>query len=115
MPKDQSFHDYVIDDVLAGISGITSRAMFGGWGIYKNGVFFALIAEGELYFKVDEKNQGDFEKLKSHPFVYLGAKKPMTMAYWLLPEEIMEDKAKLQAWVDSSVAASKRSKTKKKK
>ena len=34
MPKDQSFHDYVVNDVLVGISGITSRAMFGGWGIY---------------------------------------------------------------------------------
>jgi len=115
MPKDQSFHDYVARDLLADISGITSRAMFGGWGIYKNGVFFALIADGELYFKVDEQNQADFEKLKSHPFVYMGAKKPMTMAYWLLPEEIMEDKTKLQQWVENSVSATMRSKAKKKK
>jgi len=85
--------------------------MFGGWGIYKNGLIFAIIADGELYFKVDDRNRVNFEKLGSHPFVYSqGNHKPTTMSYWLVPEELMESEEKLSEWVKSSVRASKRSK-----
>ncbi len=114
MKKDQSFHDYVVHDLLRNLSGITSKTMFGGWGIYENGVIFALIADGELYFKVGDNNRADFEKMGSHPFVYSGGNhKPTTMPYWLLPEEIMENEEKLHEWVLQSVEASKQSKKKK--
>ena len=113
MKKDQSFHDYVVYDLLKIIPGVTSRAMFGGWGIYKNGVIFALIADGELYFKVDEKTKPDFEKSGSHPFVYSqGNHKSTTMSYWTLPEKVMEDETELENWVNGSVKASQRSKKK---
>ncbi len=68
MKRDQSFHDYVVQDLLEKESGITSRAMFGGWGIYKNGLIFAINSDGELYFKVGDSNRADFEKVGSHPY-----------------------------------------------
>ncbi len=105
--KDQSFHDYVIGDLLGGIEGIASRSMFGGWGIYKGGLFFAIIINGELYFKVDDANRADYEQLGSHPFVYTqGKSKSTTMSYWLLPVEVQEDREMLVAFVNKSVAAS---------
>lgn len=112
MKKDNSFHEFVVNDLFAEISGITSRSMFGGWGIYKEGTFFAIISDGELYFKVDDVNRADYENADSPPFVYNGKNKPITLSYWLLPEEIMEDEEKLREWVDASVEASKRSKEK---
>lgn len=116
MKKDQSFHDYVIHDVLKNIPDITSQAMFGGWGIYKDGIIFALIADGELYFKVDDSNRCDFERLGSHPFVYSqGKHKQTTMSYWLLPEEIMANETELPQWIERSVNVSKQSKQKKRK
>lgn len=109
--KDQSYHDFVIEDLLGDIDGISSRAMFGGWGIYKNSLIFAIIAEGELYFKVDDSNRRDFEKLGSHPFVYSqGNHKPTAMSYWLLPAEVQEDRELLAKYVNKSVAASKNAK-----
>ena len=87
--------------------------MFGGWGIYKNGIFFALIADGVLYFKVDESNKKDYEDLESEPFVYNAKGKSMTMSYWNLPEEIMSDQQLLKEWVDKSVLAGVSSKKKK--
>jgi len=45
------FVTYVIEDVLGDIPGITSRAMFGGYGIYRDGIIFSLIAFNQLYFK----------------------------------------------------------------
>ena len=72
----------------------------------------ALIAEDELYFKVDSENQNYFEKLASEPFVYESHGKSMTMSYWKLPEEIMENKYELGEWIERSVSAAIRAKTK---
>lgn len=107
MAKDTSFHDYIVYDLLGGVADITSKAMFGGWAIYKSGAIFAIIVAGELYFKVGDENRPEFEKMKSHPFMY--AKKDdklVTMSYWLVPEEIMEDKEKFYDLMEKSVSVS---------
>ena len=109
--KDKSFHDYIVYDILGNLPGITSKAMFGGWAIYKGGTIFGIIAIGELYFKVDDKNRLEFEKLESHPFIYTKKDgKQIAMSYWLVPEEIIEDRDKLIVLVEQSVAVSRRSK-----
>ena len=106
----------MVGDLLADIDGISSRAMFGGWGIYKDELIFAIIFDGELFFKADETNRPDFEKLGSQPFVYKqGEQKPTAMSYWLLPAEVQEDREKLGLFVDKAVAASHRTKTMKQK
>ena len=87
------FHDYVMGDVLINMSDITSKRMFGGYGLYQDGSIFAIITdESELYFKVDDTNREEFKKRGSHQFIYTGHKnkKPTGMPYWLLPEEIFE-------------------------
>ena len=104
--------EYVANDVLGGIEGITVRPMFGGYSIYKNGVIFALIVKGDkLYFKADEKTEADFEKFGSRQFVYCypNSNRQITMPYWELPAEIMEDKETIKEWVEKSYQASLRS------
>ena len=113
MTRDNSFHEYIMNEVLAEVDDISSRPMFGGFGIYKDSVFFALISDSELYFKVGESNKTDYNKTNSRPFVYIGHKgKDVTLSYWLLQEEIMENKDKLIKWVDKSVEAGIESKKK---
>ncbi|MDO8566090.1 MAG: TfoX/Sxy family protein [Candidatus Moranbacteria bacterium] len=108
MPKDESFHEYVVD-LLRNFPGITSRGMFSGWALYQDGIVFALIAEGELYFKSDKSIQIYFEQADSHPFVYMRKdSKPITLAYWSVPEEVLEDEEALSLWTERSVEASKR-------
>lgn len=105
------FHDYVITDILGHIEGITSRKMFGGYGIYLDGNIFAIITDdAELRFKVDDSNRSQYEELGSTPFVYTGHKKrgPVTMNYYLVPEEIMEDREKIEAWAQQSASLSKK-------
>jgi DNA transformation protein len=71
---------------------------------------------GELYFKVDEKTEIDYKTRGSRPFTYtMPGGKTYKMSYWLLPEEIMENRDELPEWVDAAVAASKRAKKLKKK
>lgn len=112
MSSSKSFNEYVVHDLLAHIPDITSRAMFGGYGLYKDGFIFAIIVEDELYFKVDKSNQPDYERYGSQPFVYQGKNKPMTMAYWKLPAEIMENPDKLEQWVITSWQISQKGKKK---
>jgi DNA transformation protein len=95
-----------------GMDRVTSRAMFGGFGIYKHKIIFALIIEGKLYFKVDEKIVADFEKAGSRPFEYQKENgKTVVMSYWLLPDKVLKNKETLLQWIDRSVDASKRKKS----
>ncbi len=112
MKRNSEFHDYVVFDLLEGIPRITSRAMFSGYGIYKEGVIFAIIAEGQLYFKADETVKKEFEKEGSSPFTYEkkgGAR--VVMSYWLVPDEIMENREKFAEWFERAVTSSGRAKT----
>jgi len=107
------FPDYVVHDFLGELHGSTSRRMFGGFGIYQNGIIFAVISNDVLYFKVNDTNRHDYEALESKPFTYQRKNHPRTvMSYYEIPEEIMENKEKLAQWVEKSVTASKSSKKK---
>lgn len=94
---DTSFKDYVLDQ-LRTFGGTGARAMFGGFGLYKGGLMFGLIAFDELYFKVDDTNRPDYELRKSKPFVYEGKGKPVTMSYWRIPDDVLEDADELKNW-----------------
>ena len=111
MKQSNPFHEYIMQDLLHHIPGISSRAMFGGYGIYKDGLIFGLIADDELYFKVDELNKSGYEKAGSTPFIYQRGSHPKTaMPYWKVPADVMEDRELIVVWVDKSVAASRRAK-----
>lgn len=106
--------DYLMLDVFSSIPGITCKALFGGSSFYKDGIIFACIADGKLYFKVDEINRPHYQVMGSQPFVYehKNTKKITAMPYYELPESILEDQDQLKLWIDESVAASLRSKKK---
>ena len=98
-----------MNDVLGHIPGVTSRAMFGGYGIYKNGVIFALIAYEKLYFKSDETVENTFKSAGGTQFEYSkGNHKFTKMRYWTIPQEDMDDPNKVSTWVEKSYLASKR-------
>jgi DNA transformation protein len=100
---DTSFKDYVLDQ-LKNVAGVSARAMFGGFGIYKGGVMFGVIFEGGLYFKVDDSNRADYEARKSGPFVYESpGRKPVAMSYWRVPEDVLEDVDGVKDWATKAL------------
>ncbi len=114
MPTDSSFMEYILYDVLGHIEGITAKAMFGGWGIYLDGVIVGLIAEGEFYLKADKELVAKYKKEGLYPFTYSGNKgKIYEMSYMSVPEEILNDKEGIEARVFESFEISKKSKKKK--
>ncbi len=108
--KTNQYVDYVLD-LLAPLGGIKARKMFGGYGIYKDGVFFALIFDNILYFKVDDKSRSQYESFGSKPFSYEGKNgKMVTISYWEVPVDILEDRTQLEQWLEKAVLAVKRTK-----
>lgn len=101
---------YVLDS-MNHIDGIEHKSMFGGYGIYKDGNIFSIIADDQIFFKVDESNKQDFLDYESKPFIYeKGDHKKTTMSYYELPLDILEDPDQLSIWIDKAVEVSKKSK-----
>ena len=102
-----SYREFVIEQLSRVATGIRSRAMFGGVGIYGEELFFALIADDTIYFKVDDTNRPDFEARGMGPFRPMGPNGEV-MQYYALPEDLLEDPDALQPWVEGALAAARR-------
>jgi DNA transformation protein and related proteins len=104
------FVDHVLD-LLTPWGGVSARKMFGGYGLYKQGAMFALVAEDVLYFKVDDRNRPLFQQLGMTPFTYDGQGKPVEMPYWETPPDALDDGAALidfaRGALDAALAAKK--------
>ncbi len=105
----QQFRDAVVSH-LNQVAPVTARGMFGGYGLYIEGVMFALIAYETVYFKVDAENRADFEALGMSPFTYDGKGKPIQMSYYEIPPSIWQDLPTLADWVTKAHAAGRRAK-----
>ncbi len=75
--------------------------MFGGVGIYAQGLFFALIAEDRLYFKVNDATRPDFERRGMEPFRPFG--EDSAMGYYEVPADIVEDVNQLETWMEKAI------------
>ena len=74
--------------------------MFGGAGIFRDGLMFALISGNDvLHLKVDAHSRPDFEAEGKGPFTYRRAGKPQALkTYYEAPERLLEDPEALAAW-----------------
>ena len=101
---------YVLEQ-LERLGSVAAKKMFGGAGLYFEGLFFGLIDSGDqFYLKVDDTNRADFEMAGSTPFMPPGMR-PMSkgMPYMTVPEDVLEDPDELAVWVRKSVAVAARS------
>jgi DNA transformation protein len=112
MAVSSDYRDFVLEQ-LAPLGRITSRGMFGGVGVYANGLFFALIDDDTLYLKGDDVLKAEFEAAGSHAFAPFGPDKPM--AYWTAPTEALDDQEILLEWSRKSLEVAARAATSKKK
>jgi DNA transformation protein len=84
--------------------------MFGGVGIYAGDLFFALIADDTLYFKVDDGNRPDFELLGLGPFRPYGPEGEV-MQYYRAPDDLLDDSEALCEWANKAVAVARRARS----
>lgn len=105
MAVSSDYRNFVLEQ-LAPLGHIAARAMFGGVGVYANGLFFALIADDVLYLKGDETLKAQFEAAGSQAFAPFGPDKPM--AYWTAPAEALDDQDLLLEWSRKSLEVASR-------
>jgi DNA transformation protein len=83
--------------------------MFGGVGIYAAELFFALLADDTLYFKVDDTTRPQFEDRGLGPFRPYGEDGEV-MQYYEVPADVLEDPEALRAWAEAAIAVARRAK-----
>lgn len=102
--------DGAIRDTFAGLGPVTIKKMFGGKGVYFDGVIIALEVDGEVLLKADKVSAPEFEAAGSRQWVYEGHKnrKPTAMPYWSIPETAVDDPDEMTAWARKALEAGRR-------
>ena len=97
-----------LEEMFQPIPDVQFKRMFGGLGVFRDGVMFGLVAYERLYFKVDDLTKPRFADAGAEPFVYEGKGKPVEMSYWTAPDESLDDPELFEEWARLGIEASRR-------
>lgn len=107
MPASASFIEHV-KELLSPFGKITVRKMFGGAGIYCDGLFFAIIGDDDIWLKTDDQTCALFEDAECTPFTFEMNGKTSTMSYYSAPEAIFDDNDVRSHWITLAIGAARR-------
>jgi DNA transformation protein and related proteins len=96
------FLAYVLEQ-LAQLADVTSRRMFGGAGLYSDGLFFGLIMDDVLYLRVDDSNRAHYSSRGMAQFRPYADRPHLSMNYYAIPADVLEDAVALVSWARRSV------------
>ena len=106
MPNTVDFIAWVIE-LARPTTRVSARAMFGGHGLYADGIIFGIIIDDTLYLKTDAGNRAEFAAQGLGPFVYTSRDGERTaMSYRRAPEEALENPDAMAHWLRSAMGAS---------
>lgn len=94
-----------LQEVFEQFGPVSVRRMFGGYGIYFNGLMFGLVSDEKIYLKVDTENTRFFEERGLGPFEYSRRGRTIQMSFFLAPEEILDDREEAALWAERSYRA----------
>ncbi len=108
MKVSEDYKSYIEEQFLA-FGEVDFKKMFGGYGIFREGIMFAMISPGDIFrMRADDKNVGDYQKEGMQQFPSHGGKKGMP--YWDVPVHVLEDRNELKIWANNSFEAALRAK-----
>ena len=111
MPVNDEYREFILGQ-LENVGFIRAKNMFGGVGLYCEEMFFAIIFNDALYFKVDDSNREDFESAGMEAFKPF--EKGHAMGFYEVPIDVLEDPELLVQWVDKSLNVARNKSSKKK-
>lgn len=111
---EKEFVLYVVE-LMQSIGPVYAKAMFGGHGIFLEGLMFALVADRVLYLKMDEETRDEFIARGLQVFAYNKQGKEYKMSYSQAPDEALEDYDEMNLWANKAYAAALRAAAGKKK
>jgi DNA transformation protein len=107
MTSKNEFITYLLE-LFEPMGAVEARAMFGGFGIYREGLMFGLVAKDCLYLKADDENRPDYESRALPPFTYERKGKKLSMSYYQAPSEVMDSGEELSLWGERAYQAARR-------
>ncbi len=88
-----------LQDAFRRFGPVDVRRMFGGLGVYREGLMFALVVDEVLYLKADEAMAAALAALGRNPFEYMRAGRRVTIgSFWQAPDEVLEDAQAAAEW-----------------
>jgi DNA transformation protein len=93
------------------LGSITVKRMFGGSGVYAEGLCFAIESGGEVFLKTDSFSRADFSAADSAPFTYMAKGKSRPTSYWRLPAVAHDEADELRRWANMGLEAARRAAT----
>jgi len=106
--------DFVLHvlEMMRPAGSASSRAMFGGHGVYLDGVIVGIVDDDVLYFKTDAATRAAFVERSLPPFAYRGHDGEMhETSYFRAPDEALESPASMREWLRAALAAALRAKS----
>jgi len=109
---EKEFVSYVVE-LMQSIGPVCAKGMFGGHGIFLEGLMFGLVADSILYLKADKENENEFNARGLEAFTYNKKGKEFRMSYYQVPEEALENEEEMKIWANKSCSAALRTASKK--
>jgi len=106
-PEEKEFTSYVVD-LMQSIGPVSAKYMFGGYGIFLEGLMFGLIADNVLYLKVDKETENEFKAKGLEKFTYNKKGKEFKMSYYQAPEVALENVEEMSSWAAKAYGAARR-------
>lgn len=105
--KTTPFLEYLLGDIFDESLHVTARAMMGGYILYSNGKVFAIAEKDDLWFKGSNELAEWYLSRGSRKFSYMKEGKEQGMNYFLVPEEVMENREAFNEWLDTALSVAK--------
>jgi DNA transformation protein len=99
-------------ELLAPLGRVSVRRMFGGHGLYCDGVFFGIVHDDTLYLKADAMNRAEFERAGCEVFSYSRKGKMATLNFYRAPEDAMDAPQRMLPWARKALEAALRARAK---
>lgn len=106
----REYLDY-LHDLFSAFAPVTTRSMFGGHGVYRDGVIIGIVIDEALYLKVDGQTRAAFEARDCAPFVYEAKGRSVPMSYWSVPEDALDSPQDFRPWAQRAWEAALRKPT----
>jgi DNA transformation protein len=113
-PEEKEFTSYVVD-LMQSIGPVNAKAMFGGYGIFLEGLMFRLVADSVLYLKIDKETENEFKAKGLEQFTYNKKGKEFKMSYYQAPEEALENGEEMSFWAAKAYSTALRAASNKRK
>jgi DNA transformation protein len=98
-----------IKELFAEFGPVTVRRMFSGAGVFAEGLMIAIVVDGAVFLKADERTIPRFEREGLAPFSYRTKHGRRSIdSLRRMPERLYDDPDELSDWAREALAAARR-------